>query len=77
MDGGASGESPSLERRRERRGTTGVSSEASVGFEEGFSGHGLGKTDVSLGWASASCCCTIDWTVSFLGLLLGGHGSGG
>lgn len=45
VDGGPSGDCPSLERRRERRGAPGVASEGSAGFVATFSGHGSGTGD--------------------------------
>ena len=45
--GGPSGDCPSLERRRERRGAAGCESEASAGSAASFSGPGSGTADVS------------------------------
>lgn len=72
VEGGPSGDCPSLERRRERRGAAGCASEVSVGFVATFSGHGSGTADSSQVWASGSA----DWTSSFLDAVSGGHGSG-
>lgn len=55
-EGGPSGDCPSLERRRERRGAAGVASEGSVGFAATFSGHGSGRDGASLVGASGFCC---------------------
>lgn len=56
VEGGPSGDCPSLERRRERRGAAGVASEGSAGFVATFSGHGSGTDDASLVGASGFCC---------------------
>lgn len=47
MEGGPSGDCPSLERRRERRGAANDASEGSSGFAGAFSGHGFGTDDAS------------------------------
>lgn len=45
VEGGPSGDCPSLDRRRERRGAICCASEVSAGFVATFSGHGSGTDD--------------------------------
>lgn len=47
VEGGPSGDCPSLDRRRDRRGAAGCASEVSAGFVVTFSGHGSGRDDAS------------------------------
>lgn len=47
MEGRPSGDCPSLERRRERRGAASEASECSVRFRGNFSKHGLDTDDAS------------------------------
>lgn len=77
VEGGPSGDCPSLDKRRERRGAVCCASEVSAGFVATFSGDGTGADDTVHVWASGSCCGSTGWTSSFLDAVSGGHGSEG
>lgn len=71
--GGPSGDCPSLDRRRERRGAACCASAVSAAA---FSGHGSGADDTVQVGTSGFRCGSIDLTSSFSHMESGGQASG-